>query len=271
MFRVSISSDLPVFASKVFSSSAQARLGASATSAPELTHSVPNSTPAPCRNSRRLSPGVASPPTRMGCVNMVVASLRKCSARRSASRVVAVTLQHLDLVSVWVLHEEEACDEPVVVAELLDVVGSQSQRLDARVLAREVIHAHGDVSIAGAVGVRLGASPIQGQLKLEIVLGIAQIDERKLGEIQAARRLEAERVAVETHGPVQVEDADHGVDHFRHSNLPGAFCPSVRPIRNARYVKSPKSRSAQRTVGRYTMSGRGLIGGFHVVSHSKYE
>src|SRR5713226_2855094 len=26
----------------------------------------------------------------------------------------------------------------------------------------------------------------------------------------------------------------------------GAFCPSVRPIRNARYVKSPKSRSAQR-------------------------
>src|SRR5213592_251209 len=74
--------------------------------------------------------------------------------------------------------------------------------------------------IAGAVGVRLGASPVQGQLKLEIVLGIAQIDERKLGEIQAARRLEAERVAVETHGPVQVEDADHGVDHFRHSNLP---------------------------------------------------
>src|SRR5882762_10489850 len=219
MFRVSISSDLPVFASKVFSSSAQARLGASATSAPELTHSVPNSTPAPCRNSRRLSPGVASPPTRMGCVNMVVSSLRKCNARRSASRVVAVTLQHLDLVSVWVLHEEEACDEPVAVAELLDVVGSQSQRLDARVLAREVIHAHGDVSIAGAVGVRLGASPVQGQLKLEIVLGIAQIDERKLGEIQAARRLQAERVAVETHGPVQVEDADHGVDHFRHSNL----------------------------------------------------
>src|SRR5712691_10204586 len=222
MFRVSISSDLPVFASKVFSSSAQARLGASASSASELTHSVPNSTPAPCRNSRRLSPGVASPPTRMGCVNMVVSSLRKCSARRSASRVVAVTLQYLDLVSVWVLHEEEACDEPVAVAELLDVVGSQSQRLDARVLAREVIHAHGDVSIAGAVGVRLGASPVQGQLKLEIVLGIAQIDERKLGEIQAARRLEAERVAVETHGPVQVEDADHGVDHFRHSNLPTA-------------------------------------------------
>src|SRR5213592_251210 len=146
MFRVSISSDLPVFASKVFSSSAQARLGASASSVPELTHSVPNSTPAPCRSSRRLSPGVASPPTRMGCVNMVVSSLRKCSARRSASRVVTVTLQYLDLVSVWVLHEEEACDEPVAVAELLDVVGSQSQRLDARVLAREVIHAHGDVS-----------------------------------------------------------------------------------------------------------------------------
>src|SRR5437773_7185794 len=98
MFRVSISSDLAVFASKVFSSSAQVRLGASASSAPELAHSVPNSTPAPCRNSRRLSAGVASPTTRMGCVNMVVSSLRNGSARKSASRIVAVTLQHLDLV-----------------------------------------------------------------------------------------------------------------------------------------------------------------------------
>src|SRR6266850_3110543 len=220
MFRVSISSDLPVFVSKVFSSSAQARLGASASSAPELAHSVPNSMPAPCRSSRRVSPGVAWPPTRMGCVNMVVPSLRNGNARRSASRIVAVTLQHLDLVSVWVLHEEKACDEPLGVAELLDVVRGQSQRLDARMLAREVIHAHGDMSIAGAVGIRLGAPPVKGQLKLEIVLGIAQVDERKLGEIQAARRLKTKRVAVETHGPFQIEDADHGVNHFRHGNLP---------------------------------------------------
>src|SRR5512138_1438993 len=126
MFRVSISSDLPVFVSKVFSSSAQARLGASASSAPELAHSVPNRMPAPRRSSRRLRPGVVRSPTRMGWVNMVVSSLRNGNARRSASRIVAVTLQHLDLVSVRVLHEKETCDEPLAVAELLDVVGSQS-------------------------------------------------------------------------------------------------------------------------------------------------
>src|SRR5262245_34879362 len=124
MFRVSISSDWPVLVSKVFSSSAQVRLGASASSAPELAHSVPKSMPAPCRSSRRLSPGLAWPPTRMGCVNMVVSSLRNGNARRTASRVVAVTLQHLDLVSVRVLHEKEAGDEPLAVAELLDVVWS---------------------------------------------------------------------------------------------------------------------------------------------------
>jgi hypothetical protein len=51
--------------------------------------------------------------------------------------VTAVPLQDLGLVTVEILHEKEACDEPFTVAEILDVVGSHPQAL-MRVLGLQV-------------------------------------------------------------------------------------------------------------------------------------
>src|SRR6476646_6508767 len=101
-----MSSALPVGWSSVLSSSAHARLGASAMSAVELAHSVPTRIPVPCRNSRRRNTGRARAPSVTGCVDSSPPYEGIHTGQNCGSRVVAVTLQHFDLVAVGILHEK---------------------------------------------------------------------------------------------------------------------------------------------------------------------
>jgi hypothetical protein len=87
-------------------------------------------------------------------------------------------------------------------------------------LAVEIRHRDRDMAIAVAMRVRLGAAVIPGQLDLEIVLGIAQIDQREALEIEPVGGFQAECGVIELHRRVQVADADHAVDDFGHWLLP---------------------------------------------------
>src|SRR5262249_8570796 len=67
----------------------------------------------------------------------------------------------------------------------------------------------------------LGLPLVPGQLDLEIVLGIAQIDQREAVEIESVRRLHPEGAIVEMHGGVEVLNPDHHVNRFGHG-APGS-------------------------------------------------
>src|SRR5690606_7941276 len=81
--------------------------------------------------------------------------------RRGASALLvpAVALQHLDLVAVRILHEEEARHQRAVAVELLDVRGFESELLEAPVLGVEVVDRERDVAVAVAVLIGF-ASPL---------------------------------------------------------------------------------------------------------------
>src|SRR4051812_2246371 len=110
-------------------------------SAVELAHSVPTRMPVPLRNSRRLN--CARPMARSGvvCVDMLPPLNTFIRRWKPRSGVMAVALQHLDLVAVGVLHKEEASDEPIAVLEFLDVVGDEAPRFHARVFGVEIVDA----------------------------------------------------------------------------------------------------------------------------------
>ena len=77
----------------------------------------------------------------------------------AALPVAAVALQHLDLVAVRVLHEEEPRHQAAVALKLLDVGGLQAELLEAPVLGVEVGDRERDVAVAVAVLVRLACGP----------------------------------------------------------------------------------------------------------------
>ena len=60
----------------------------------------------------------------------------------TALPVAAVALQHLDLVAVRILHEEEPRHQAAVAVELLDVGGLQPERSEPPVLGVEVVDAN---------------------------------------------------------------------------------------------------------------------------------
>ncbi len=68
-------------------------------------------------------------------------------------------LQHLDLVAVRVLHEEEARHQGAVAKELFDVGGLQAGFAKAAVLGVEIVDRKGDVAVAVAVPVGLRRGP----------------------------------------------------------------------------------------------------------------
>src|ERR1700674_1437732 len=134
----------------------------------------------------------------------------------------AVALQHFDLVTVRVLHEEKAGDQPVAVLEFLDVVGGEAQRFHSRMFGVEIVDADRDMPVARAVAVRFGAPLVERELELEIAFRVAQIGQREIGKVKHLGDMQSEGVAVEIQRPVQVENPDHGVDHLSQCRLPYA-------------------------------------------------
>jgi hypothetical protein len=90
-----------------------------------------------------------------------------------------VALEHLDLVAVGVLDEEEARHQRALAVELLDVVGIEPLLLESPVLGVEAGDRERDVAVAIALLIRLLAALVDRQLDLEVVLGVAQIDRVK--------------------------------------------------------------------------------------------
>ncbi len=68
--------------------------------------------------------------------------------------------------------------------EFLDRIGIEPALDEAPMLGVEIVDGEGDVAVAVAVRVGLGAAVVQRQLDLEIVLGVAQIDQREAVEIE---------------------------------------------------------------------------------------
>src|SRR5262245_50048187 len=97
----------------------------------------------------------------------------------SHSGVAALTLQDFDLVAVGILHEEEPRHKRSIAMELLDGSGIQSRLAQALMLTVEIVGRDGEVAVAAAVRVRLRASMIDGQLDLEVVFGVLEIDKGK--------------------------------------------------------------------------------------------
>ena len=71
--------------------------------------------------------------------------------------------------------------------------------------------------------VRLSAALVMGQLDLEVVLWITQVNQREVVEVEAVTDRKAEAVAVKTDGALGIEHSDHGVNNFRHSSMLVSF------------------------------------------------
>src|ERR1700742_2861675 len=112
------------------------------------------------------------------------------AVRKSAKA--AAPLDDFDLVAVRILEKEELRLLPLEF-DLPDRPGRQSCRFQPLMLRLERIDDHRDVSISIAEIVRLGSALLDGELELEIGLGIAQIDEREAVEVDAVRRRDTKR------------------------------------------------------------------------------
>src|SRR4051812_12045688 len=154
-------------AGSALSSIAQAPFEARIVVAPEAATTVAAAVAAVRRNSRRFR------------MRLLIVCLPGSSA------VAAVPLQDFDLVAVRILNEEEPCHQPAVAVKLLDRLRGDAGLGQAPVVAVEVVHAEGDVAVAVAVRVGLGAALVQGQLDLEVGLGVAQVDQREIVEVKA--------------------------------------------------------------------------------------
>jgi len=73
------------------------------------------------------------------------------------------------------------------------------------------------MAVAVAKIVRLGAILVDRELDFVRRLGIREIDEGEVGEVEAVGHIESESFFVESERPRLVPHADHRVDRFRHS------------------------------------------------------
>ena len=91
-----------------------------------------------------------------------------------------VTSQQLNLVAVGFLNEKEARQPFVVALELLHRCTGVALAYQRRVRGAHIGTDHADVAVARAVAVGFGAALVLAQLDLDIVLGVAQLDQRKV-------------------------------------------------------------------------------------------
>src|SRR5271165_1255268 len=135
------------------------------------------------------------------------------------SAVMPVPLQDLDLVAVRVLDEEETRQQLAVALEFLHLGWLMAQLDDAFALGGRVGYDNRNVPVARAVRVGLLPALVQGQLDLEVVLGVAQVRKGEVREIEPVRLLHAQDFAIKAQRPIEVEDADHRMNHFGHGAL----------------------------------------------------
>src|SRR5580693_210687 len=191
-----------------------------------------------CRNPRLDRPSLAS------VVSIAVIGVSSCFFSRivlaEALPEAAGLLQHLDLVAVRVFDEEKARDLLSVVIEFDNLARLEALSLETTMLRVEILDHEGDVAVAVAKIVGLGAILVDRELDFVRRLGIRKIDEREVEEVEAVGDVESERFFVESERPRLLQHADHRVDRFRHS-APG---PSRR-LMVARRGNASEARGAR--------------------------
>src|SRR5271166_1941536 len=130
--------------------------------------------------------------------------------------VAAELLQHFDLISVRIFDEEEPRDLLTLAVELDDLARLEALGLEAAMLRVKVVDNKGDMAIAGAEFVGFRAALVDRQFDLERRLGVREISEREVGEIEPVGDVEPEGLLVEGKRPRLVQHADHHVDRLRH-------------------------------------------------------
>src|SRR5215470_18716042 len=139
--RATFTSVVAVCSSSICSDIAQAPLGSTRIVPVPATAAAPAVvTAVVCRNWRRFMP------------DRLISDLPSPLVLLVSS----VPLQHLDLVAVGILQEEEPRHQSAVAVEFLDRVRGQPRRHQARMLAVEIVDREGDVAVAAAVTVGLG-------------------------------------------------------------------------------------------------------------------
>ena len=86
-------------------------------------------------------------------------------------------------------------------------------------LGVEIIDREGDVAVAVAVLVRLAPALVDRELDLEVVLRVAQVDQREVVEVEAVRDLHTECLVVELDRAPLVEHPHHHVNRLGHGRL----------------------------------------------------
>src|SRR6266404_7841772 len=84
--------------------------------------------------------------------------------------IVAVTLEHLDLVAVRILDKEVPCEQGAgAVLELLDVPWRAAELREPLALACHVLNADGEMAVTVAMRIRFLTVLVQRELDFEVV------------------------------------------------------------------------------------------------------
>src|SRR5687767_5555 len=89
-----------------------------------------------------------------------------------------------------------------------------------RVLGIDVVDDERDMPVAIAELVGLSPALVDGQLELEICLGVTQVNQREPLELEPVRDREAESLLVEPHPALLIEHPDHRMNGLRHVSHP---------------------------------------------------
>src|ERR1700741_454448 len=127
-------------------------------------------------------------------------------------------LDHLDLVTVGVRDEEEARQRLAFVFEVAQWSGREALALEADMFGIDVVDDDSEMPVAVTERIGVLAVEIDRQLDLEGRGGVAQINQREIGELDVVGDLETEGAFVKIQRPRFVEDADHGMDWLCHQS-----------------------------------------------------
>lgn len=138
-------------------------------------------------------------------------------------------LQDLDFVAIRVLNEKKSREHFVASLEFLDRGRIDTESRHACVLVFKVWNCYRDVSITIPMRVSRLATFVPRELNFEVVLFVANIDEREVREIQSVICREPERVIVEPKRALKVVDPDHRMNNFRQFTNPcrGVLCDAA--------------------------------------------
>jgi hypothetical protein len=135
--------------------------------------------------------------------------------------VSASALQDLDLVAVRIGNEKEARDAVSCRGEVDQFARGKPFGFEAGVFGVEILDGDGQVAIAVAEVIGLGAPLVHREFELEFGFGIGEIDEGEIGKVQSLGDLEPECFPVEFDLACFVEHADHAVNGFCQKGPPG--------------------------------------------------